>query len=77
VKPGIRRNPRSGEFDERKKGWKRCACFIFASGTLAGTFRRKYTGKRDWDEAKAVVTKWEKEGSWDGGPRNPSRSAPR
>jgi hypothetical protein len=27
---------RSGEFEERKKGWKRCACVIFASGTLVG-----------------------------------------
>jgi CheR methyltransferase, all-alpha domain len=25
---------RSGEFEEHKKGWKRCACHIFASGTI-------------------------------------------
>ncbi|MCU1259589.1 MAG: hypothetical protein JWO80_2474, partial [Bryobacterales bacterium] len=31
---------RSGEFEERKKGWKRCACMIFASGTIAGKFKR-------------------------------------
>jgi len=24
---------RSSEFDERKKGWKRCECAMFASGT--------------------------------------------
>jgi integrase len=57
---------RSGEFDERKKGWKRCACFIFASGTLSGKFRRKYTGKSDWDEARAVAAAWEHANSWDG-----------
>jgi len=57
---------RSGEFEERKKGWRRCACFIFASGTLAGKFRRKYTGKSDWEEAKAIAAIWEQTQSWDG-----------
>jgi integrase len=57
---------RSGEFEERKKGWKRCACFIFASGTLSGSFKRKYTGKSSWEEAKAVVALWETSKSWDG-----------
>ena len=51
VRSGAFRGIPSGEFDERKKGWKRCACQIFASGTLAGKFKRKYTGKSDWDEA--------------------------
>src|SRR6516225_8156080 len=57
---------RSGEFEERKKGWKRCACFIFASGTLGGKFKRKYTGKTEWDEAKSVAAAWELTDSWDG-----------
>ena len=57
---------RSGEFEERKKGWKKCGCFIFASGALAGKFMRKYTGRTQWDEAKAVAGEWEKAGSWDG-----------
>ena len=57
---------RSGEFEERKKAWKRCACLIFASGTLTGKFNRKYTGKTDWDEAKAVVRAWEEANSWNG-----------
>src|SRR5579863_1117271 len=65
---------RSGEFEERKKGWKRCACFIFASGTLAGKFRRKYTGKSDWDDAKAVVALWEETQSWEG--QAPPQPAP-
>jgi integrase len=53
---------RSGEFEERKKGWKRCACVIFASGTLAGKFKRKSTGTTDWEKAKDTVTSWK---SWD------------
>lgn len=53
---------RSGEFEERKKGWRRCNCFIFASGTLGGKFKRKYTGKSQWDEAKANVQVWEEAG---------------
>src|SRR3954451_2577316 len=54
---------RSGEFEERKKGWKRCACLIFASGTLGGKFSRKCTGKADWAEAKAVTDAWERAGT--------------
>src|SRR3954452_19854836 len=64
---------RSGEFEERKKGWKRCGCFIFASGTLNGTFKRKYTGKTNWDEAKAIAATWETAASWAGEPPAPSR----
>jgi hypothetical protein len=41
----------SGEFDERKKGWKRCACPIFASGTLSGRAGRRSTGQWEWKEA--------------------------
>lgn len=57
---------KTGEFEERKRGWKRCGCFIFASGTLSGAFKRRYTGKTNWEEAKAVAVEWEKAGSWDG-----------
>jgi hypothetical protein len=57
---------KTGEFQERTRGWKRCGCFILATGTLSGKFKRRYTGKTNWDEAKAVVAKWEKAGSWDG-----------
>src|SRR5579863_5466505 len=57
---------RSGEFEEGRRGWKKCACLIHASGTLGGKFSRKQTGKSDWDEAKAVVAVWEAAQSWDG-----------
>lgn len=63
---GYTLESKSGEFEERKRGWKRCGCFIFAAGTLAGKFKRRYTGKIYWDEAKAVAAKWEEAGSWDG-----------
>src|ERR1700720_2649147 len=56
---------RSGGFEERKKNWKRCACRIFASGTLARRFKRRDTGRTTWEEARAVAALWEKAGSWD------------
>jgi integrase len=56
---------RSGEFEERKKAWKRCDCFIFASGTLGGKFKRRYTGRADWSEAKAITSEWERADTWE------------
>ncbi|HLJ51666.1 MAG TPA: site-specific integrase [Bryobacteraceae bacterium] len=55
---------RSGEFEERKKAWKQCACPIYASGTLSGKFRRQSTISYQWDAAKAVVAGWEVTGTW-------------
>ena len=57
---------RSGELEERSKKWKRCDCRIYAAGTLAGRFRRRRTGKWEWDAAKAVAAAWESAGRWDG-----------
>jgi site-specific recombinase XerD len=57
---------RSGEFEEGRRGWKKCACLIHVSGTLGGKFSRKQTGKSDWDEAKPVAALWEAARSWDG-----------
>src|SRR6202050_5338754 len=57
---------KTGEFEERRRGWKRCGCFIFASGTLSGNFKRRSPGKTNCAEAKAVAAEWEKAGSWDG-----------
>jgi integrase len=57
---------RSGEFEEGRRGWKKCACLIHVSGTLGGKFNRKQTGKSDWEKAKALVASWEASGSWDG-----------
>src|SRR5258708_35872846 len=57
---GHLEDARSGEFEEGRRGWKKCACLIHVSGTLSGKFNRKQTGKSDWDEAKALVASWEK-----------------
>src|SRR6266705_2511366 len=57
---------RSGEFDETRRGWKKCGCLIHVSGTLGGKFKRKQTGVSTWDEAKAVAAMWETAQSWDG-----------
>ncbi len=64
-------NPDRVNLRSARKGWKKCSCFIFASGTLGGSFKRKYTGKSQWDEAKTVAAEWEKAGTWDGTPPSP------
>ena len=57
---------RTGQFEEGRRGWKKCACAIHVSGTLGGKFSRRQTGTADWDEAKALVALWQQSGSWDG-----------
>jgi integrase len=68
---------RSGEFEESRRGWKRCACIIHVAGTLAGRFSRKQTGKSDWTEAKAVAAASEQAASWDAAsaPAQPQKAA--
>jgi integrase len=73
---GYQEESRSGEFDERKKGWKRCACVIFASGTLGGKFSRKATGTADWDVAHRIAEIYAKADSWTGKPPEPALAAP-
>ena len=63
---GHPEDTRSGEFEEGRRGWKKCACLIHVSGTLGGKFTRKQTSKSDWAEAKALVATWEAANSWDG-----------
>ena len=55
---------RTGRFEEGRRGWKKCSCQIFASGTLAGKFKRQSTDKWEWDKAEEVAAAWEKTGSW-------------
>jgi len=62
-KRGHEHNTRSSEYDERKKGWKRCECPIFVSGTLQGTFKRENTGQWEWEAAKPVAISCEGAGS--------------
>lgn len=73
---GLPEDARTGEVEERRRGWKKCACLIHASGTLSGRFNRKQTGKTDWGEAKAVAEKWEASQSWDGTAPSPQRPEP-
>src|ERR1700693_4738708 len=63
---GHPEDSRSGEFEEGRRGWKKCGCLIHVSGTLGRKFNRKQTGKSKWDEAKAVAVVWEQAQSWDG-----------
>lgn len=65
-KAGHPHNHLSSEFDERKRGWKRCECPIVISGTLAGKFRRHSTGKWEWDDVRRIAAGFEDAGSWDG-----------
>ncbi len=55
----------SSEFDERKKGWRRCECPIFTSGTLGKRYRRQSTGEWDWELARRVVAALEQSRQWD------------
>jgi hypothetical protein len=43
-KGGHAHNTRTSEYDERKKGWRRCECPIFVSGTLQDQFKRQNSG---------------------------------
>jgi hypothetical protein len=54
----------SSEFEERKKGWKRCECPIVASGTLQKQFKRQSTGQWEWGAARAIAGGWEAAGRW-------------
>jgi site-specific recombinase XerD len=69
---GHAEDSRTGEFEEGRRGWKKCACLIHASGTLGGAFARRQTGKSDWEEAKAAAVQWEVAESWTGRPKAPT-----
>src|SRR5215469_3351666 len=73
---GHLEDSRSGEFEEGRRGWKKCACLIHTSGTLDGKFNRRHTGKSDWDDAKALVAMWEEADSWTGKAKPAPPAAP-
>ncbi len=60
---------RSGDWEERRRGWKRCNCLIHLSGTLDGQFSRKATGTSDWLEAHRIAEAYQKADSWTGKPK--------
>jgi integrase len=63
---GHPKDLRSGEWEERRKGWKRCDCVIHVSGTLGEKFSRRSTGRSSWEDARAYATRLETAGSWNG-----------
>lgn len=63
-KGGHEHNSRTSEYEERKKGWRRCECPIFASGTLRKTFKRHNTGQWEFEAARAVAVALERARSW-------------
>jgi site-specific recombinase XerD len=63
-KGGHPHNSRTSEYEERKKGWRRCECPIFASGTLKRRFKRHNTGQWEFEAARAVAAAFERTGSW-------------
>ena len=67
---GHKYDSRSGEFEERKKTWRRCSCPIFASGTLQNKFRRQTTAQWEWTAAKEIAGHWEAANKW-GKPTSP------
>ena len=76
-KSGHPEGLRTSEYDERKKGWKRCECPIFTSGTLQGHFKRQNSGQWDWAAAQPIARQWEIAGSWNGSiPASPQPKAP-
>jgi len=72
-KAGRLEDSKSGQFEEGRRGWKRCACLIHATGSVEGKFSRQSTGKSDWEQANSVAAAWESTGSWPpkGSPHEP------
>jgi integrase len=63
---GHAEDVRTGQFEEGRRGWKRCACIIHVAGTLDKIFNRRQTGETDWERARGVADALQKVGSWDG-----------
>jgi integrase len=65
-KAGHQEDLHTSEFDERKKGFRRCECPIIISGSLQKKFKRQSSGRWQWDEAKVISDDLEKAGNWEG-----------
>src|SRR5689334_22168080 len=55
----------TNEYDERKKGWKKCHCPIYASGSLNLVAKRFPTKRAEWQEARDLMVPYIKANSWD------------
>lgn len=56
----------SYEAEELRRRWRKCACPIYADGTLGGKFRRRNTQQTDWSEARRGAEAWETAANWNG-----------
>ena len=65
-KGGHAESLRTSEYDERKRGWQRCECPIFVSGTLQGAFKRQNIGQWEWESARIVAFSYEQAKNWSG-----------
>ncbi len=54
----------TGELDEHRKGWRRCDCRIYVSGTLAGRFNRLNTHHHTWPGAHTAADALSAAGAW-------------
>ena len=48
---------KTGEFEEGRRGWKKCSCLIHASGTIGNRFSQQSTGCWRWEDAKAFLAR--------------------
>jgi len=62
---GHKVNLRSYQGDEGRRGWKKCACPIYVSGTLGGVFKRRNLEVSDWEQAKLLKAPFELASRWD------------
>ena len=73
---GHAEDSRSGEFEEGRRGWKKCGCLIHVSGTSrAAKFSRKQTGKVRTGMKPRQCARLEKPNEW--GRRRRSSKPPR
>lgn len=54
----------SDEYQERKKGWKKCQCPITASGSLGRLASRLATKQTDWEKARQAMAPYIAANSW-------------
>src|SRR4051812_17740861 len=60
----LARSQNTKGIEKPSKGWVKCDCPIYVSGTLKDGFKRKNTGCSDWDRADTVAVIYQGAGSW-------------
>jgi integrase len=54
----------TSELEERRRGFQRCRCKIYAHGTFAGIRRKVGTKQSEWDLARLFIEPYVRAGSW-------------